>query len=364
MKSCKTIKFNNFNTSKTTDISGMFIGCSSLTRLDLTNFNTSKVTNMASMFGDFRFGGDEITHLAPRLTELDLSSFDTGNVTNMDTMFRGCDLLSKICVSDKWNTNNVTDSYDMFYDCTSLIGGAGTIYNSSYIDKTYARIDGGTSNPGYLTDIANKTVTLISGIELNEAITKVPADTITKIVFDRKLIKDNLGEYMASISSSMAGNQDVEILVIVRHDRTGEAYILSEKDIYAPEDCSYMFKNFSTCTSIEFNNFNTSNVENMESMFYGCSSLQTLDLSNFNTGKVVNTKSMFANCNNLKTIYVSSLWDVTTVTDSENMFYRCSNLVGGAGTTYNSSYSDKTYACIDGGTSNPGYFTDIADKPE
>ena len=39
---------------------------------------------------------------------------------------------------------------------TLLVGGLGTTYNSSYVDKTYARIDGGRSNPGYFTDIANK----------------------------------------------------------------------------------------------------------------------------------------------------------------------------------------------------------------
>ena len=28
---------------------------------------------------------------------------------------------------------------------------AVTVYNSSYLDKTYAHVDGGTANPGYLT---------------------------------------------------------------------------------------------------------------------------------------------------------------------------------------------------------------------
>ncbi len=37
------------------------------------------------------------------------------------------------------------------YDCPNLVGGAGTKYDSTNIDKTYARIDGGTSNPGYFT---------------------------------------------------------------------------------------------------------------------------------------------------------------------------------------------------------------------
>ncbi len=39
----------------------------------------------------------------------------------------------------------------MFKDSTKLQGGAGTTYNSSKIDKTYARIDGGTASPGYFT---------------------------------------------------------------------------------------------------------------------------------------------------------------------------------------------------------------------
>ena len=41
----------------------------------------------------------------------------------------------------------------MFENCTSLVGGKGTTWNASNpIDKTYAHIDGGTSNPGYFTD--------------------------------------------------------------------------------------------------------------------------------------------------------------------------------------------------------------------
>ena len=44
---------------------------------------------------------------------------------------------------------------NLFYS-TLLVGGLGTTYNSSYVDKTYARIDGGTRRPGYFTDIVNK----------------------------------------------------------------------------------------------------------------------------------------------------------------------------------------------------------------
>jgi hypothetical protein len=39
----------------------------------------------------------------------------------------------------------------MFKDCLTLYGGKGTFYNPDFTDCSYAIIDGGTENPGYLT---------------------------------------------------------------------------------------------------------------------------------------------------------------------------------------------------------------------
>ena len=138
-----TLDLSNFNTTNVTNMSWMFY-YSKATTLDVSNFDTSKVTNMGSMF------------VNSKATTLDLSNFNTSNVTNMSYMFNTSTNLKTIYVGDKFNTNNVTSSANMFTDSTKLVGGAGTKYNSSYVDKTYARIDGGTSNPGYFTDIADK----------------------------------------------------------------------------------------------------------------------------------------------------------------------------------------------------------------
>ena len=135
-----TLDLSNFNTTNVTNMSWMFY-YSKATTLDVSNFDTSKVTNMGSMF------------VNSKATTLDLSNFNTSNVTNMAQMFNSSTNLKTIYVSDKFNTNNVTSSANMFTDSTKLVGGAGTKYNSSYVDKTYARIDGGTSNPGYFTSI-------------------------------------------------------------------------------------------------------------------------------------------------------------------------------------------------------------------
>jgi surface protein len=117
----------------------MFNNCSGLTSLNLSNFDTSKVTTMSEMFYSCR-----------GLTSLDLSKFDTTNVTSMSSMFHSCSGLTTIYVSDGWSTDKVTSSSNMFYGCSKLVGGNGTAYNSSYQDKTYARIDT-AETPGYLT---------------------------------------------------------------------------------------------------------------------------------------------------------------------------------------------------------------------
>jgi surface protein len=115
--------------------------------------------------------------------------------------------------------------------------------------------------------------------------------------------------------------------------------------------------NLKSITGLEY--LNTSEVTNMEDMFTNCKLLTSLDLSNFNTSKVHYMSVMFNNCTNLRTIYVGDGWSTDAVGSSNDMFYNCTSLVGGKGTTYNESNpKDKTYAHIDGGTSNPGYFTD------
>ena len=134
-----TLDLSHFDTSNVTNMGGMFQH-SQATTLDLSNFDTSKVTNMNVMFGN------------SQATTLDVSHFDTSNVTNMEVMFAYMTNLKTIYASSKFVTTSVTSSTSMFEKSTNLVGGAGTKYNKSYLDKTYARIDGGTSNPGYFTE--------------------------------------------------------------------------------------------------------------------------------------------------------------------------------------------------------------------
>ena len=135
----KSIEVSGLDTSNITDMRWMFYGCSELTSLNLSEWNVKKVINMTSMFRN-----------CSKLSELDISGWDTNNVTNMGAMFLNCNKLTTIYTGQYFNTNKVTNSSNMFLQCTKLKGGNGTTFNSSKIDKEYARIDT-DETPGYFT---------------------------------------------------------------------------------------------------------------------------------------------------------------------------------------------------------------------
>ena len=163
----KSLDLSNFDTSKVTSMISMFENQCELTSLDLSSFDTSNVTNMANMFED-----------TGNIEFLDLSSFDTRNVTETYDMFgfdkttsgyepryfyyngeeNRTNKLRTIYVSNLWDISQVDPgsscttcgSTNMFRNCDNLVGGNGTIYDSSIVDKTFAVIDT-PSTPGYLT---------------------------------------------------------------------------------------------------------------------------------------------------------------------------------------------------------------------
>ena len=73
-------------------------------------------------------------------------------------------------------------------------------------------------------------------------------------------------------------------------------------------DMNRLFYNCSSLTSLDLSNFDTSNVTSMDYMFDGCSSLTSLDLSNFDTSNVTSMNSMFSNCSKLSNLTLGTDW--------------------------------------------------------
>ena len=128
-----TLNLSNFDTSKVTNMSGMFSAVSSLTTLGLSNFDTSKVTDMGTMFRDMS-----------NLTALDLSRFDTSQVTNMSGMFGKMSSLTTLDLSN-FDTSKVTDMGWMFRDVSNLTTLNLSSFNTSQVTSMSGMFDGMSS---------------------------------------------------------------------------------------------------------------------------------------------------------------------------------------------------------------------------
>ena len=310
----KSLDVSKFNTSKVTDMSGMFANIK-VTSLDVSNFDTSKVIGMESMFYE------------SQVTTLNISNFDTSNVTNMKYMFSGSQ--AKILDLSNFNTSKVTTMYSMFSGSQANSIDLSSFDTSNVTDMSYMFSNAQAMSLDLSNFNTSKVTTMYSMFSGSQA---------TSI---------NLSSFKTSnviyMNSMFNGAQ------VVKLD-------LSSFDTSNVTNMSSMFCNSSVTSIIGLNNFNTSNVTDMSYMFQSVKASE-LDVSSFNTSKVTNTGLMFALMYNLLTIYSSDKFVIDNITDSYNMFYASNKLVGSAGTKYNGSYVDKTYARIDGGTSNPGYFT-------
>ena len=94
-----------------------------------------------------------------------------------------------------------------------------------------------------------------------------------------------------------------------------------------PKDCGGWFLWFEALTTIEHLDYlNTSEVDDMRSMFSSCTSLETLDLSSFNTEKVTNMVTMFENSKHLRSLKLPKGFIGSSVTNLNAMFRDCESL--------------------------------------
>ena len=85
------------------------------------------------------------------LTEIDLSGLDPSSLEDLAYTFGGCGSLVTIWADADWELPaSGVSGFQTFYQCASLVGGAGTTYASSRAGYQYMRIDG-VGGAGYLT---------------------------------------------------------------------------------------------------------------------------------------------------------------------------------------------------------------------
>jgi len=193
----QNIKFPPLSyTSVVESVNSAFMNCNSLIELDLSGFDFSNVTvfresfrcsygnggvakitfnptklicnNLSNMYATFanltnlteiigieKLEGAsnlEMTETFINCEKLKLLHLDSmHNAKTLYRTFANCKSLKTI-YSNSWG--NASGS-DVFRLCTSLVGGNGTTYSSSYTNAKYARVDGENGLQGYFTAPTN-----------------------------------------------------------------------------------------------------------------------------------------------------------------------------------------------------------------
>ena len=339
----KTVVFNaSFANARPTSCYYWFSGCKNLIDIEsIENLNTENVTNMNSMFDR-----------CSALTSLDLTNFNTAKVSDMSYMFMGCYALTTIFVSDKFFTNQVTSSDNMFHMCINLIGAIE--YDGSKINHNFANYETGYFTPkgGFHAyaefDGGTGTLTFRRGASKPEGAYDLYAGIyypgwwydqrgkIKTVVFDASFANARPTSCYCWFSgcNNLTDIKGIEYLNTEKV--TNMSYMfssckaltslnLSNFNTEKVTDMQGMFKECSNLTSLDLSNFNTENVTDMNGIFYGCTKLESLDLSNFDTAKVAKMNYMFNNCYALTSLDLRK-FNTAKVTKMDYMFNGCSTL--------------------------------------
>lgn len=302
----------------------LFLDMNALTCVDTAFCDTRYVTSMHGMFQN-----------CSNLTDVDVSNWDISNVMSLSQMFYQCANIDNLDVSN-WDTSNVTSLSQMFNGCNNL----------TYLDTTNWSIANLTGSFSYLFSNCKN----LTAVDVDGWVTKNTQSISFMFLNCNKLETIDVSQWDTSGVTAMDNafngcNNVIELDV-------------SQWDTSNVTTTWQMFQNCSTLTDINLTGWDTSKLKNASNMFFNCRGLTELDISSFDVKQVTKSVSMFNGCSKLATIYVSADagWDALSVSQADKvMFAGCTQLVGGAGTTYSSQYGD--YAKIDGGPSSPGYFT-------
>ncbi|CCY94081.1 lipoprotein [Firmicutes bacterium CAG:884] len=304
---------------------------SSLTELNLSSFNTKNVVNMKYMFAKNN-----------TLISLNLSNFNTINVENLEGLFYKCIGISELNLKS-FNTSSVTNMSLMFSGCSSITSLDLSNFNTSSVTNMSLMFDDCSSLTSLdLSSFNTSNVTNMSFMFLGcSSLTTLNlcgfnTSNVTNMSFMflgcSSLTTLNLCGFNTSNVTNMSfmflGCSSLTTLNLCGFNTSNVT------------NMSFMFLGCSSLTTLDLSSFNTSNVTNMSFMFLGCSSLTTLNLCGFNTSNVTNMSSMFCDCSSLTSLDLSS-FNTSNVTKMSSMFYNCLKLqtqinIMNAGTT---SYS-------------------------
>lgn len=245
----------------------------SLESFGLENWNTINVTDMRFAFS-----------YCEKLISIDLSNWFFDNVTNVAYMFNGCTVLEYLDIR-KYNPLSIKSSGGMLSGCPSL----RTLRLDYCENKNLEKVIELSGLPTGLVDGETRKMWVspkyVEGLTAPDGWEFVDCNTGEVIA-----PKEEIPLYQPGMFRENRDIEEVSVMVTSEHDNLSEMF----------REC----ENLRTINGIE--DWDTSNVTNMNNMFYNCRSLESLDLKGFNTSNVRDMWDMFSECENLKELNLSS----------------------------------------------------------
>ncbi len=365
-KALKELDVRDWNVKKVENLEATFQDCAGITSLDLSKWevgatvngtatnitimrnmlrgmtslkevkfgpkwNTSKVTNMSGLFS-----------LSDNLERVDLSYFDTSQA-NMDYIFASCNSLKEIKVGSGFKnkfSSNLTPS--------NVVD-----YNGNHANGTWYATVNGTKNYQYssLTSIPDNKANTYYSVKQPAWTYKGTSGGVTWEYYkaDKRLYfyptNHVSGKMAASQSTGSTGNTadftfDAGSTFwpwradnIVNGVKDGVTNLKDsieviefDKGIILNENNRYLFFNLNNLKNvIGEENLDTSQAKDMVYMFYHCVSMENLDVGNWDVSNVTNFSYMFSYCKNLTELDVSN-WNVSKVESFDYIFSECIKL--------------------------------------
>lgn len=97
---------------------------------------------------------------------------------------------------------------------------------------------------------------------------------------------------------------------------------LNNWDVSPLNNLNYLFYNCTSLTELKIDQWNTSNIKSLNNTFAGCSALEMLDVSSWDVSAVKDFSYTFLNCAQLTDFNLGS-WNVGSATTMSNMFANC-----------------------------------------
>ena len=236
----------------------------------------------------------------------DISIFTTDTTFNIVDGVTATDNSGEtITIKTKSNlTLGVKGEYRVTYIATDSSGNVTTVIrNIKVVKPAYAIVSYSSNNYFWNTTYRSKieSISFVNSVDTTDSV----------ISWD--------------LSASQTGTITGWLMTDTDNPSYYKMYIGSTGDIYANSNSTSWFESLTSLYSINFDNYNTTNVTSMASMFYNASSLTNLDLSSFDTTNVTSMTYMFYGASGLTNLDLSS-FDTTNVASMYQIFCYASSL--------------------------------------